>query len=953
MGFYGNINNLTNTQFQFDKIYPNRKIMDASIKDDDIYIGRYVLVEYGSEYREDSYKPFYISGGALYTSPNKEILSKVTTTNSTLVNNEIIRVPIGWNLDNNNINVEFYTVTIEKNEITLSRIYLQDDNVENSPFWINYRTDLNEYFNSGGEKIRGRGYDSTVWQKVYDNNSERYIMVAELNTQPPTFDVCADAPTITPITPHFDSDSANTYYKLHVQPQWGMWIKHADGSRSSNEVEYLSDEYVNYTKSTYNALTDKIKVDKWREPGAIYYNKDGFNKAKRTFSELENKVSLEPTGMSGDLYYDHKTNTMKAAEDVQELIVQLPAIGNAISDLWDVVYGEDRNLDMDWDSTDGIRYLTVDENGYYTPNEDNLATVAGVVNSMHDLMGMIIEEPEAGKKIEELQDGIIYYQNKKFYRRAKDYTYHDDEVEYQQPEYTEVALTASSYIPDSYYVKDGDKIIPDTAKEFSASKVYYKREIVPGAKVSIPLVLDYVKNKYYLYDSAQFTYTLETADKFTPGKTGYHRLSNIVENIKLNEAYNPGIYYYQNGNGDYLLSQTATPTLNYNQYYRIESQDTVGYFYVPGKYSYVKNGEVLIDDGAEKTNNRQYYTFTEDGDKNVILTKIDLVNFKANCYIQKENGDFQIIKTKADIPEEPTIHYDMKFKAVEYPFYESKKYYYKIGDNTSHSYIFATDTYFDSEKNYCTLTSEAISYFYEPDKYWYWDTVNKVWVLDPSKTMSQNEKNYYYEETYYVIKDDLGLLDIGAQWNSNVTMVPHTITLGKRKEIYVLKELESFAKAYNTLHGLILKINHLLEADNELTRDKKTLQGTLNLFNDYLNKIGNLMPGEITVVDNYGRIQTALAVGDNWLNVDINSDVKRPKINFTHKGNMTAKTVGAIGTTSITVPSVTIDKAGHVTGLDSINLNADALNKITFSYNGGTLTLQQLFTKVAELEAKL
>ena len=41
--------------------------------------------------------------------------------------------------------------------------------------------------------------------------------------------------------------------------------------------------------------------------------------------------------------------------------------------------------------------------------------------------------------------------------------YHDDEVEYQQPEYTEVTLTASSYIPDSYYVKDGDKIIPDTA----------------------------------------------------------------------------------------------------------------------------------------------------------------------------------------------------------------------------------------------------------------------------------------------------------------------------------------------------------------------------------------------------------------------------------------------------------------------------------------------------------
>jgi hypothetical protein len=41
-------------------------------------------------------------------------------------------------------------------------------------------------------------------------------MIAELNSVVPTFDITADAPTMTPITPHFDADSTNVYYKLHT-----------------------------------------------------------------------------------------------------------------------------------------------------------------------------------------------------------------------------------------------------------------------------------------------------------------------------------------------------------------------------------------------------------------------------------------------------------------------------------------------------------------------------------------------------------------------------------------------------------------------------------------------------------------------------------------------------------------------------------------------------------------
>ena len=53
MGFYGNITNTNRTQFQFDKTYPNRKVMDDAARFDGIYIGRYVLVEYDTALAAD------------------------------------------------------------------------------------------------------------------------------------------------------------------------------------------------------------------------------------------------------------------------------------------------------------------------------------------------------------------------------------------------------------------------------------------------------------------------------------------------------------------------------------------------------------------------------------------------------------------------------------------------------------------------------------------------------------------------------------------------------------------------------------------------------------------------------------------------------------------------------------------------------------------------------------
>jgi hypothetical protein len=99
-----------------------------------------------------------------------------------------------------------------------------------SYYTTNYAIDTAWYGDS-------RGFDSTVWQKVYSSGSEKYVMVAELNTVVPTFAISADAPTMLPIVPHFDTDSTNVYYKVHWQPQWGVRIKAANSGLNGMQID--------------------------------------------------------------------------------------------------------------------------------------------------------------------------------------------------------------------------------------------------------------------------------------------------------------------------------------------------------------------------------------------------------------------------------------------------------------------------------------------------------------------------------------------------------------------------------------------------------------------------------------------------------------------------------------------------------------------------------------------
>ena len=349
MGFYGNITNTSRTQFQFDKIYPNRYEMDRNAQTDGVYLGRYVLIEYDNNYHLDTFKRVFFIGNVAYlynTSQTPDERYKLTK--SQISQNELVYT------SNSNLTVEtglkgneciFYKCTStyianSKEAATFEAI----SRLEGPAYTDNYNIDK-EHYNPG------RGYDSTVWQKVFSKDSdqenslkEHYVMIAELNSVVPTFDVIAEAPSMNPVVPHFDTESTDVYYKLHWQTPWGFRVAEAKNTSKS-------DVKTNWTEIEYDPNTGtNITKNLGEKNAAIYFNKAAFDSqvGKTSIKKKDsgiNEIKVTPVSSGKKLYDDHNPSTKDpiAADDIQEMSINLPAIGNMMSDAWDIIHGPNRD----------------------------------------------------------------------------------------------------------------------------------------------------------------------------------------------------------------------------------------------------------------------------------------------------------------------------------------------------------------------------------------------------------------------------------------------------------------------------------------------------------------------------------------------------------------------------------------------------------------------------------
>lgn len=1145
MGFYGNITNTSRTQFSFDKVYSSRWAMDQGCSTDNIYAGRYVLVEYETDFSEDHMlHGLYYWGGDLYSQMDFShgpdiccgpIGSTKATTTTGIKGGEIAKITADRYFINANTTAKYIKITdpdkltyfyiseyeyedywsgrlpnlkdptsvhghiingevVPANNIRVKDICLcippnfmydlgGDDSywlatvVDGQVIWkqitdpktnlmaaqrgrnylINFNIDTSWYGLS-------RGYDSTVWQKVYsataDNVAgspnqgryEKYVMVAELNSVVPTFDLCSDAPTMLPSTPHFDVDSNNVYYRIHMQPQWGIRTKAAKSSlygptienngsigeypwiqMSSDNVIYPSDQTTNWKSAFINNKTSEKftryynqKTQSWSDKesdldAAVYFNKAGFNpeeviyskdiltSGKSTYSSAitksgwadEDAIRLQPTGLSGHLYTPHENfSDVTPQEDIQELSIMLPSLGNTIAEMWDLVYGgretndyirdtSVRNLDIAWEDAsyalerNGLRLVNNDPNGNgFSLTDKQVNTFAGCINSVHDLMGMIIVDNASSlvnsSNIDQIDENAIYYypEEKMFKRKAKDYKY--NEIKY---DYIAVPnVTAENYTPNYYYLNNSGSSV--ATGNFATNTTYYGKVIssLEESEIYVPVTpsfTHFAKGLYYKTLKNEWVY--EHSDIPMEG-VSYYRLTN-KEPIDLDAEYLKNTYFYRDGTS-YVLSQTEHANSDRQPYYKIDGEEkvnlnmkdperylnnlyypentnlyddteepvgeTLKYLYVPGRFFYQEFGEDNTPTGQFLKENRTVDQLKDYWDPTTNMLKVPLTNSKGNLikdvngktqyrqylmvntFDQKNNGNnytidkdgnIVIIAGQTGLVGLGNIYYVdlIKFKQGETLYYFVSQ---KTGvetengtiENRNGRYTLLTfdllQEHYDLQfvdpnsnrvpifKDYYTFTPIEQGAFYIPGKFWY-ETQEKNFVIDNStrKTLkrqyyksvsfSKVNANYYLPNKYYrkdpesgqyyisltkdfedgityyqrkdlyVLADDFNIYPNGSIWNYKVGIIPASVKLAKRTEGWKMEELIGFARSLNTIHGLILKINHLLEFNDTQTRRDDTVQGLINKMNDCIAKINDLTPNQFTIIDSYGRIHSA------------------------------------------------------------------------------------------------
>lgn len=334
---------------------------------------------------------------------------------------------------------------------------------------------------NGASVNKGRGWDSTVWKKVYQNGDLTYIMIAELNAVVPTLTQTTLAPSadgasvgFTPVT--------NVEYNLAIKAPWGMSI------------------------------------------GDIDFNAAGFVKEIKTIESGNNTISVTPIS-SGTLY-----NGVRE-KDTYQLNINLPGIGNTISDVWDLIYGVDRNTEIRWGETTGHRAITIN-NGSINYNPDEMNTVAGIINSMHDLIGMNIVIVENTNNVNGWDPNKIYYiQNNGFYYKARNYYINNNSVDLQSIGVVDIRANNSQYYKRNQIIKNTENglIFPyeytqvHLTDEIELDAVYGTVEIGENDEISsFTQINDYpYKANTYYYKNNDNQYVLDSSNNITPGRNYY------------------------------------------------------------------------------------------------------------------------------------------------------------------------------------------------------------------------------------------------------------------------------------------------------------------------------------------------------------------------------------------------------------------------------------------------
>lgn len=353
MGFYGNITNTSKTTFSFDKIYANRRDMDADCAlGDGVFLGRYVLVEYGATVLNDIQEVY--TDGSLTTRINT-FYSDPTKRDSIYivpwVEHKIVKVRVNFSSGSRYTYYQGILENSSRNQIwrKLSGYSVIENTPDDEAYKLNYDIDYQKY---------GRGYDSTVWIKQFINNEEKYVQIAELNTIVPAFEILPQAPQdiYTLVNLKEDTYQPNKYYYFngtsYVKDTGPFMTDRKYYSVYTNPdgtpywPPYVSIDEINSTNINYRIQVPTnflLNLD----PQNIDFNAAGFDEKIHHFSNEENSITYTLGTTNYPYYYDVEQDGVTGeykVDDIKNLVIKLPGLGNAACRVYDLLYGEDRKL---------------------------------------------------------------------------------------------------------------------------------------------------------------------------------------------------------------------------------------------------------------------------------------------------------------------------------------------------------------------------------------------------------------------------------------------------------------------------------------------------------------------------------------------------------------------------------------------------------------------------------
>lgn len=203
MSLYGSsmAQSLGQGTFIFDKIYPNRYLLDNNKDVDGVLIGRYALVEYDRPLAVVKNLPMTYREENGTISRHYDIIKKLVlnTNNFEFANDATDQIFVCQAVSNDDNKYKYYYTAIPGNGQSSFGEWTEFG--EFTPFEFNSKLDKlhatsddndeeNEMVYSGYS-----GWDSTAWVKTVAENKLKYIKVADLNVLTPTFTVLPSSDT--------------------------------------------------------------------------------------------------------------------------------------------------------------------------------------------------------------------------------------------------------------------------------------------------------------------------------------------------------------------------------------------------------------------------------------------------------------------------------------------------------------------------------------------------------------------------------------------------------------------------------------------------------------------------------------------------------------------------------------------------------------------------------------